>query len=618
MKTVTAFLCLFFASFAFSATPITDGRFTGVLNSVQSGAVFTWQSGSTISVDAGATVTGLQRTNSTLTTLAGLTFSSYSQGLFPLTTRTAYFDAIAPNPTTGDVLYYNGTHWVDLGIGSTGQVLTVASGVPSWAGSAAGAPSNATYITQIADAGLSNEFALGSLGTGILKNATTTGVLSIATSGAGNDYVAPGAATTSGLTMTSSRLLGRTTASTGAIEELTFSGTLDQIGSTRGSILYRGSSGWAAATPGTSTYVWTSNGSGADPTWQAAAGGGFTNPMTTAGDMIIGGSSGTAVRLPGSGTDGFVATYDSASSPKVKWAAASATPAGSNTQIQFNNSSAFGASSNLTWGGSTSGLIVNGGVLAGNNPSFKITDANSAEPVWMRVEQSALSSSFELGVAGGSGQFLSDAHAGDGIFKGFGSGTLGLAFGGRGSGGAATTLYLVWSGSSAAGRVLVASATDDTTNALQVTGTVGFKSYGAGNIIADSSGNLTSNTGYVNSAIASGSSVSLTTATAANVTSISVPAGTWFISGNINFSAATATVTGTSGGISSTTATLPTDGTEVYSGVQVTLLSETDSVTLPPKKFTLGSTTTIYLVGRSTFSAGAVSAFGQITAQQVY
>jgi hypothetical protein len=52
---------------------------------------------------------------------------------------------------------------------------------------------------------------------------------------------------------------------------------LDVLGSTRGSILYRGASGWAVATPGTSTHVWTSNGAGADPSWQAAPGGGVSD-----------------------------------------------------------------------------------------------------------------------------------------------------------------------------------------------------------------------------------------------------------------------------------------------------------------------------------------------------
>src|SRR5689334_7044714 len=55
--------------------------------------------------------------------------------------------------------------------------------------------------------------------------------------------------------------------------EPTASAKLDaDIGSTRGSILYRGASGWAILTPGTSGYVLTSNGAGADPSYTAAAG----------------------------------------------------------------------------------------------------------------------------------------------------------------------------------------------------------------------------------------------------------------------------------------------------------------------------------------------------------
>lgn len=50
-------------------------------------------------------------------------------------------------------------------------------------GSGGGAPTDATYITQTAHAGLSAEQALGALATGILKNTTTSGVLSIAVAG---------------------------------------------------------------------------------------------------------------------------------------------------------------------------------------------------------------------------------------------------------------------------------------------------------------------------------------------------------------------------------------------------------------------------------------------------
>jgi hypothetical protein len=93
-----------------------------------------------------------------------------------------------------------------------------------------GAPTDGPYITKTASSSLSNEFALGSLATGILKNTTTTGVPSIAV--AGTDYVAPGAATGSGLTMATARILGRTTASTGAIEEITVGSGLSLSGGT--------------------------------------------------------------------------------------------------------------------------------------------------------------------------------------------------------------------------------------------------------------------------------------------------------------------------------------------------------------------------------------------------
>ena len=49
-----------------------------------------------------------------------------------------------------------------------------------------GAPANATYITQTASSGLTNEQALSSLSTGVVKVTTGTGVLSTAVSG--TDY----------------------------------------------------------------------------------------------------------------------------------------------------------------------------------------------------------------------------------------------------------------------------------------------------------------------------------------------------------------------------------------------------------------------------------------------
>jgi len=60
---------------------------------------------------------------------------------------------------------------------------------------------------------------------------------------------------------------------------------LDLIGSTRGSVLYRGASGWAALAPGTSGHFLKSNGAGADPSYAAAAGGSWSGTATSDLDM---------------------------------------------------------------------------------------------------------------------------------------------------------------------------------------------------------------------------------------------------------------------------------------------------------------------------------------------
>jgi hypothetical protein len=73
--------------------------------------------------------------NSDITSLSGLTTAlSIAQGGTGANTATAAFNALNPMTTTGDILYEaSPTVAARLGIGSNGQVLTVASGIPSWA-----------------------------------------------------------------------------------------------------------------------------------------------------------------------------------------------------------------------------------------------------------------------------------------------------------------------------------------------------------------------------------------------------------------------------------------------------------------------------------------------------
>jgi hypothetical protein len=114
-----------------------------------------------------------------------------------------------------------------------------------------------------------------------------------------------------------------------------------------------------------------------------------------------------------------------------------------------------------------------------------------------------------------------------------------------------------------------------------------------------------------------GSPVSLTTITAANVTSISLTAGDWDVYGNVNLSETSATVTKRSAGISATSATLPTDGSECYLSILSSVATELNSISMPGTRINVTTTTTIYLVVKLTFTAGTVGAFGSISARRV-
>lgn len=70
---------------------------------------------------------------------------------------------------------------------------------------------------------------------------------------------------------TAARVLGRKTVGAGAVEEITATEFLDFVGTTRGSIAYRGASGWTILTPGTAGTILTSNGAGKDPSYASAA-----------------------------------------------------------------------------------------------------------------------------------------------------------------------------------------------------------------------------------------------------------------------------------------------------------------------------------------------------------
>lgn len=118
----------------------------------------------------------------------------------------------------------------------------------------AGAPTNATYITQTPSAGLSAEQAMSTLATGLVKNTTATGVQSIAVNG--TDYYGPGTPTP--VPVTDGGL---------GVATLTTPYGVLCAGTTATSPVQ------TLASLGTAGYVLTSNGAGALPSFQANAGG---------------------------------------------------------------------------------------------------------------------------------------------------------------------------------------------------------------------------------------------------------------------------------------------------------------------------------------------------------
>jgi hypothetical protein len=128
--------------------------------------------------------------------------------------------------------------------------------------------SGASYWTRVAEPGLSNETALGALGTGIVLNTTTTGVPTIYT-GTSCTNQFPRSLNASGAATCAS--VAAATDVTGTLP-VANGGTNSTATPTNGGVGYGTGTAHAYTAAGTSGQVLTSNGAAA-PTWQTAAGG---------------------------------------------------------------------------------------------------------------------------------------------------------------------------------------------------------------------------------------------------------------------------------------------------------------------------------------------------------
>lgn len=120
----------------------------------------------------------------------------------------------------------------------------------------------------------------------------------------------------------------------------------------------------------------------------------------------------------------------------------------------------------------------------------------------------------------------------------------------------------------------------------------------------------------ISSTIASGAAVSLTSTVTANITSISLTAGDWDVSGYVQFtSAATTSITLLAGGVSITSATIATDSFRIPTAAFVPGAGNIRN-TIPTTRVSLAATTTYYLVASATFTVDTLAASGSILARR--
>ena len=137
-------------------------------------------------------------------------------------------------------------------------------------------------------------------------------------------------------------------------------------------------------------------------------------------------------------------------------------------------------------------------------------------------------------------------------------------------------------------------------------------------ILASGTGTASWNPSYyaqssiTSSVIAVASAVSLTTATIADVTSISLPAGKWLVQGNVAFTIGGVATAGY-GWINNASITLP--DFSLYNVLSLGVGNPNAlAFNVPPRPFTLTTTTTIYLTALAAFSTSTMTVCGGIHA----
>ena len=261
------------------------------------------------------------------------------------------------SPTAGGIAYGTGPALAVSAAGTLGQVLTSGgAGAPTWATDAGG---SVTSVSVVSANGLAGTVATATTTPAITLSTTVTGVVkgngtALSAAVAATDYVAPSAyASANGLTMATARLLGRTTASTGAAEEISVAGGLTLSGGT-----LTGTSGTVTSVTGTAPVV---SSGGATPAISMPAATTSVNGYLTSTDWTTFNGKGSGTVTSVSLTGGIITVATATTTPAL-------TVAGTSGGIPyFSSSSTWATSAALT----ASALVVGGG--AGAAPATTTT-----------------------------------------------------------------------------------------------------------------------------------------------------------------------------------------------------------------------------------------------------
>ncbi len=265
-----------------------------------------------------------------------------------------------------------------------------------------------------------------------------------------------------------------------------------------------------------------------------------------------------------------------------------------------------------------------GGFGGNNTGGFTVTTGNGykAGGFTVTIGESLVSTASDITLqagydaSGNSGNIILDARAG-------GTTSPGLIT----VGGTFQFLKITAPSSPSSGRFDLYMDTSDSNMKLKdASGNVTVLNVAPGQLVGTATNNNASagNVGeYKSTIVLIASEVSLTTATPANVTSVSLTAGDWDVWGEVWLDAAATTVcTVATGAIDTTTGTIPsvpTDGIAVAAisfGASATISTTGRVLTISPCRVSLAGTTSMYLNIEAEFTTSTLAAYGKICARR--